>query len=423
LEGTFKQFVGFTTKRAMAVDTLIIGGGVIGLTTALEIKRREPRQRVLVVEAEKILASHGSGRNSGVLHSGIYYPPESLKAKMCAQGAAAMREYCLTRNLPLAPLGKVLVPTRIEDDPQLDLLASRAGQNGVEARMLNATELAAEEPAARSASGRALLVPVTSVCSPHAVMKSLADDCIQAGIDLRMGWRAGAFDPAARTATSQAGDTIRYRLLINAAGLHADTVAHAFGVGRQYHILPFKGLYWKLDPASGIRLNHLVYPVPDLRVPFLGVHTTTATDGTVYLGPTAIPALGRENYRGLSGIVPADIARIAKASAIQFARNTNGFRRLAIVETGKLIKSRFAAAVQRLIPAVRPEHLLPSTKVGMRAQLYDSQSKVLINDFLVEREPSSVHILNAISPAWTCSFPFAAFICDNYVDDAPKARR
>jgi L-2-hydroxyglutarate oxidase LhgO len=399
----------------MHVDTLIIGGGVIGLTTALEIRRRDPRTRVIVAEAETALAAHGSGRNSGVLHSGIYYPPESLKARMCAQGAAAMREYCRSRGLPLLPLGKVLVPTRIEDDPQLDLLASRAGQNGVEARMLNATELAREEPAARSASGRALLVPVTSVCSPHAVMQSLAEDCKQAGIEIRMGWRARAFDPAACTATSQSGDTIRYRLLINAAGLHADTVAHAFGVGRQYHILPFKGLYWKLDTASGIRLNHLVYPVPDLRVPFLGVHTTTATDGTIYLGPTAIPALGRENYCGLSGIVPADIARIAAASAIQFVRNTNGFRRLAVIETGKLSKQRFAAAVQRLVPAVRPDHLLPCAKVGMRAQLYDSASGQLVNDFLVQEGPNSVHILNAISPAWTCSMPFAKFVCETFL--------
>lgn len=399
----------------MHVDTLIIGGGVIGLTVALELRRRQPHATITVLEAEHELAAHGSGRNSGVLHSGIYYPPESLKAKMCAQGAAAMRDYCRSRNLPLLPLGKVLVPTRTEDDPQLDVLLSRAGQNGVEARMLSERELAAEEPAARSASGRALLVPVTSVCSPHAVMRSLAEDCKHAGIELRMGCRASAFDPAARTATSQSGDIFQYRLLINAAGLHADTVAHAFGVGRQYHILPFKGLYWKLDPASGIRLNHLVYPVPDLRVPFLGVHTTTATDGTIYLGPTAIPALGRENYRGLSGIVPADIARIAAASAIQFVRNTNGFRRLAVIETGKLSKRRFAAAVQRLVPAVRPDHLLPCAKVGMRAQLYDSASGQLVNDFLVQEGPNSVHILNAISPAWTCSMPFAKFVCAMFV--------
>jgi L-2-hydroxyglutarate oxidase len=403
----------------MQVDTLIIGGGVIGLTTALELRRRHGDQRIVVVEAERTLAAHGSGRNSGVLHSGIYYPPESLKARMCAQGAAAMREYCRSRNLPLLPLGKVLVPTRPEDDPQLDLLVSRAGQNGVDARMLTAAELAHEEPAARSASGRTLLVPITSVCSPHAVMRSIAEDCHKAGIEIRMGWRGTRFDPDARTVTNEFGEAIRYGLLINAAGLHADTVAHAFGVGLQYHILPFKGIYWKLDPASGIRLNHLVYPVPDLRVPFLGVHTTTATDGTVYLGPTAIPALGRENYRGLSGFVPADVARIAKASAIQFARNTNGFRRLAVIETGKLLKGQFVKAVQRLIPTIRPDHLLPCTKVGMRAQLYDLGSAQLINDFSVERGPSSVHILNAISPAWTCSMPFASYICDNFIDKGP----
>jgi L-2-hydroxyglutarate oxidase LhgO len=184
------------------------------------------------------------------------------------------------------------------------------------------------------------------------------------------------------------------------------------------HILPFKGIYWKLDPASGVRLNHLVYPVPDLRVPFLGVHTTTATDGTVYLGPTAIPALGRENYRCLSGIVPADIARIAKASAVQFARDTNGFRRLAVIETGKVLKGQFVKAVQRLIPAVRSEHLLPCTKVGMRAQLYDSVSSQMINDFVIATGPASVHVLNAISPAWTCSFPFASFICEGHFERA-----
>jgi L-2-hydroxyglutarate oxidase LhgO len=400
----------------MNSDFLIIGGGIIGLTLALELRRRKPSAAITVVEAERQLAAHGSGRNSGVLHSGIYYPPDSLKARMSAQGAAAMREYCRSRNLPLLPLGKVLVPTRTEDDPQLDLLASRAGQNGVDARMLTAAELAHQEPAARSASGRGLLVPITSVCSPHTVMRSLAEDCEKAQIEIRMGWRAARFDPDARTVTNEFGEVIRYGVLINAAGLHADTVAHAFGVGLQYHILPFKGIYWKLDPASGVRLNHLVYPVPDLRVPFLGVHTTTAADGTVYLGPTAIPALGRENYRGLSGIVPADITRIAKASAIQFARNTNGFRRLAVIETGKLLKGRFIKAVQRLIPAVRPEHLLPCSKVGMRAQLYDSSSGQLVNDFLVQPGSQSIHVLNAISPAWTCSMPFASFVCDKFLD-------
>ena len=341
---------------------------------------------------------------------------------MCAQGAAAMREYCRARGLPLLPLGKVLVPTRAEDDPQLDMLAARAGPNGVDARMLSARELAVEEPAARSASGRALLVPITSVCSPHAVLKALAHDCDRAGIVIKLGWRAVHFEPIGRTVTNASGESLGFHLLVNAAGLYADRVAHAFGVGRNLHILPFKGLYWKLSPSAGVTLNHLVYPVPDLRVPFLGVHSTTATDGTVYLGPTAIPSLGRENYRGLAGIELADAARILAASGVQFLRNTNGFRRLAIVELGKLAKGGFITAVQRILPGVRPEHLLPCDKVGMRAQLYDSASKQLINDFMVERGPHSVHVLNAISPAWTCSFAFARYICDNFISTAGDER-
>jgi L-2-hydroxyglutarate oxidase len=405
-------------QRAASSDILVIGGGVVGLTIALEMRRRHPASSITVAEAESALGAHGSGRNSGVLHSGIYYAPGSLKARMCAAGAAAMRDYCDRKGLPLLRLGKVLVPTREEDDAQLDLLATRAVQNGVAAQMLSARELAAEEPHARSATGRALLVPITSVCSPHAVMRSLAEDCAQGDIRIRLGWRAQAFDPVARRVTSALGETIEYGLLFNAAGLHADRVAHAYGVAMNLHILPFKGIYWKLDPASGVRLNHLVYPVPDLRVPFLGVHTTTATDGSVYLGPTAIPALGRENYRSLSGIVPADIARITKASAVQFARDTNGFRRLAVIETGKLLKSQFTKAVQRLIPAIRSEHLLPCTKVGMRAQLHDSVSSQLINDFVIATGPASVHVLNAVSPAWTCSFPFAGFICEGHLERA-----
>jgi L-2-hydroxyglutarate oxidase LhgO len=251
-------------------------------------------------------------------------------------------------------------------------------------------------------------------------MQSLAEDCARSGITIHLGWRARRFDVSARSVTSEADETIAYGQLINAAGLHADRVAHAFGIANDLHILPFKGIYWKLDPESGIRLKHLVYPVPDLRVPFLGVHTTTATDGTVYLGPTAIPAFGRENYRGLAGIHAIDAIRVLGASARQFLRNTNGFRRLALIETGKLSKKRFAKAVQRLVPAIQERHLLPCSKVGMRAQLYDSTCGLLVNDFLVHRGPSSVHVLNAISPAWTCSMPFASFVFDHYLGTNPE---
>ena len=400
----------------MNFDVLIIGGGVIGLTAALEIRRRRPGISIMVAEAEKTLAKHGSGRNSGVLHSGIYYPPASLKAAMCAQGAKAMREYCCARSLPLRELGKILVPTIESEDSQLDLLALRAVQNGVEATMLDKHELGDLEPEAHSVSGRALHVPITSVCNPHQVMQALANDCKAVEVDLRLDWRACIFDSVNRTVTNQHRERLGYGLLINAAGLYADKIAHAHGIAQSLHILPFKGLYWKLDPASGIILNHLVYPVPDLRVPFLGVHTTTTTDGTVYLGPTAIPALGRENYSGLDGLRVDDVCQILRASVIQFVRNTNGFRRLSIVETSKLFKHQFANAARKLLPRIEDHHLLPCDKVGMRAQLYDSISGQLINDFVVEQTSDTVHVLNAISPAWTCAFAFAKFLCDKYID-------
>uniref|UniRef100_UPI004047B0DB FAD-dependent oxidoreductase n=1 Tax=Polynucleobacter sp. TaxID=2029855 RepID=UPI004047B0DB len=180
--------------------------------------------------------------------------------------------------------------------------------------------------------------------------------------------------------------------------------------------LPFKGIYWKLDPNSGIRIQHLIYPVPDLRVPFLGVHTTTTTDGSTYLGPTAVPAFGRENYRGLSGVSVSELVRISHLLIKQYASGKDGFRRLAVQEGRRYFKPWFTDAARAVIPRLRPEHLLPTDKVGIRAQMLDKQTGRLVTDFLVERGPSSTHILNAISPAWTSAFPFARYICDNFIE-------
>lgn len=402
--------------RGVTTDFLIVGAGIVGLSIARELRRRFPAASITVLEKEARLAEHGSGRNSGVLHSGIYYPPGSLKARMCAQGAAEMREFCEQRGLPLLRIGKVLVPVRAEDDPQLDALAARAGPNGVQAHLLDSAELAADEPLARSASGRALLVPITSVCSPVQVMEALRGACADERIEIRLGCVARRFDPGSRRVDLQGGESLSFGLLVNAAGLHSDRVAHAFGVAPHLAILPFKGLYWKLDPASGLRPRRLIYPVPDLRVPFLGVHTTTATDGGVYLGPTAIPAFGRENYRGVSGVRVGDAARIVRAVAEQFWSDRDGFRRLALQEAPKLAKGGFARAVCALVPRIGVHDLMPCAKVGLRAQLYDFATRRLVNDFVVERGRSSVHVLNAISPAWTCAFPFARHICDNHIE-------
>lgn len=395
-------------------DFVVIGAGIVGLAVARELKRREPKAKIVVLEKEDRPGRHASGRNSGVLHSGIYYAAGSLKARICAAGALEMADYCAARGLPVMRIGKVLVPTEERDGAQLDLLAERGVANGVEVDRLGPEALARVEPEARSATGEALFVPSTSVVSSAEVMEALAREVVADGIELRCGEALGSVDPHARE-LEWGGGRLCYGHAVNAAGLHADSVAHRFEAGRRYTLLPFKGLYWKLDPASGIRLNHLVYPVPDLRVPFLGVHTTTAIDGSVYLGPTAVPAFGRENYRGLQGVRADEALRILGLLARQYLGGRDGFRRLAWQEGRRYSKARFAEAARALLPRLRPEHLLPCDKVGIRAQLLDREAGGLVTDFLVESGPASTHVLNAVSPAFTSAFPLARYVCDNHI--------
>lgn len=403
----------------MKADFVVIGAGIVGLTIALELKRRDRNSKVLVLEKEDRPGRHTSGRNSGVLHSGIYYPAGSLKARVCGQGAREMAEYCQERDLPLLRIGKILVPIRGTDAPQLELLAERAAANRVTVERLNSESLARLEPEARSATGEALFVPGTSVVDPGGVMASLVEDSVEAGIELRCGGALGQVE-ADKRQLEWLGERVFYGHAINAAGLHADSVAYRFGVGRRYSLLPFKGIYWKLDPKSGIRPNHLIYPVPDLRVPFLGIHTTTSTKGDVYIGPTAVPAFGRESYKGMEAVTPSEFVRIAGLLARQFAGGHDGFRRLAWQEGGRISKTRFTSAAQALLPRLRPEHLIACDKVGIRAQMVDRQEGRLVTDFLVEAGPASTHMLNAISPAFTSAFPLARLVCDNMLNSKAK---
>lgn len=398
------------------IDFLIIGAGIVGLTIARELKRRYPTQAVCILEKESAAGMHSSGRNSGVLHSGIYYSPDSLKAKVCRQGAFEMAQYHEEHGLPLKRLGKILVATNEFDAPQLTLLEERAKVHGIPVETLDAKQLFELEPDARSIDGKALLVPSTAVGSPSAVMQTILNEIRDLGIELRLQAEIVSVDTSNGTVTLANGERIHFGHSVNAAGLHADRVAHLFGVGRQYTLLPFKGIYWKLDPAAGFTINHLIYPVPDLRVPFLGVHTTTTTDGTTYLGPTAVPAFGRENYRGLEGVTLPEATRISRLLFHQFAGGKDGFRRLAVQEGRRYFKTWFAEAARGILPRLKPEHLLPTEKVGIRAQMLNLETNKLVTDFVVENGIRSTHVLNAISPAWTSSFPFARHVCDNFIE-------
>lgn len=390
-------------------DFLIIGAGIVGLTIARELHRRHPGSRILVLEKEPRLAAHASGRNSGVIHSGIYYAEGSLKARLCAVGARRLREYCDERGLPIRRVGKVIVPLRAADAARLESLAARGRANGAPFDLIGRDDLRRVEPDARSADGRALHNPDAAVIEPAAVVERLARELTDQGVELRLSASATV---GAHQTIGIGGERIAYGHLVNAAGAHADRLAHAFGVGQRYGILPFKGAYHRLRPDAGVRVNGLIYPVPDLRFPFLGVHCTPTPSGTVYVGPTVAPALGRENYHGLDDLSPRDIVAIGGRLLQQYVRNADGFRHYLHQEAPRLFRPAFLRAVRALLPRLKSGDLEPSDKVGIRAQLFDKTRGRLEMDFVVEAGPRSTHVLNAVSPAFTCALSFADLVAD-----------
>ena len=399
----------------LSVDFLIIGAGVVGISIAREIKLRNPHASVSVLEKEKDVGLHSSGRNSSVLHSGIYYPPETLKAKVCSQGALEMRDYHKDNKIPLFECGKILITTNQYDAPQLGTLYQRAKENGISVEELDERDLKRLEPEVRSFNSRGLYVQTTSVGDSKQVMKTLRNEVEKMGVTIYFNLKIANINSINKQVALEDGRKFSYGHVINSAGLYADKIAHQFGVGEKYTLLPFKGIYWKLNPGAGFNLKHLIYPVPDLRVPFLGVHTTTDVDGITYLGPTAVPAFGRENYHGVKGINASDLFDITSNLTKQFIANKDGFRRLSWQEGSRYIKPRFTSAAKKILPRLKMQHLLPSNKVGIRAQMLDTETGRMVNDFVVEKGKNSTHIINAISPAWTSAFPFARYVYKNYI--------
>jgi L-2-hydroxyglutarate oxidase len=383
-------------------DVVVIGGGIVGLSLAREIAARGAGD-VLVLEKEDSLGRHASGRNSGVLHAGIYYAPDSRKARTCLAGNLLMRAYCREKGIPVLDCGKVVVAREESELPVLDELARRATANGARIEMLDEKALAAVEPSARTV-GRALWSRMTAVVDPMEVLGSLRAD-LEAGGRVRIRTGVEVVAAAGPSAIRTTGGEIGYGRLVNAAGAHCDRVARLFGVGEHYRLIPFKGIYRKLRKDARLVVNGNIYPVPDPRNPFLGVHFTRSVHGDVYLGPTAIPAFGRENYGILAGI-DGDAPRIALEDAILFFRNP-GFRSVALSEPRKYIPAFLHRDAARLVHGFDPSEVESAEKVGIRPQLVDWRTKQLLMDFIVERAGNTLHVLNPISPAFTSSMELA----------------
>jgi L-2-hydroxyglutarate oxidase len=356
-------------------DYLVAGAGVIGLSVARELKRREPHAHVVVLEKEPQVGLHASGRNSGVLHAGFYYSPDSLKARFTRTGNERMTRYCADRNLPILRCGKLVVPRNASELPRLDELHRRGTANGVQLEMLSAAEARRIEPRAKVYE-RALWSPTTSTVDPHAVMRSLLRDACDEGIEVRLDtpWRP----------SMSAG------YLVNAAGLGAVSIANTLGFGRRYRMIPFRGTYlYSSEPAGALR-THL-YPVPDPRFPFLGVHFTLTAGGLVKIGPTARPSV-------------LDGARLLLANRTLGAHAWNELR--------KQSRRHMVALAASLATDVRAGDYREWGPPGVRAQLYDKERNDLVMDFVIESDTRSLHILNAVSPGFTCAMSFAEHVVD-----------
>lgn len=388
-------------------DFLVIGGGVVGLSIARELKRRRPEASVALLDKEDGPARHASGRNSGVLHAGFYYTADSLKARFTRAGNLAWTEYCRERALPMRACGKLVVASRPEELPVLDELLKRGRANGVPVESVDEKQAREIEPRARTL-GRALFSPSTAVVDPAACLAALAADAEREGVELL--WSTPYLGRSSRVVRTSAGP-IEAGYVVNAAGLYADCVARDFGFSQRYRMLPFKGLYlYSEEPAGAFRAH--VYPVPDIRNPFLGVHFTVTVDGRVKIGPTAIPALWRENYGGFAGFSAVELVEIVRRQAGLFLGAGFDFRRLAWEEIQKNSKRVMVDLASRLADGVKASDYRRWGKPGIRAQLMDVEKKTLVMDFLLEGDAGSMHVLNAVSPGFTCAMPFSAHVCD-----------
>jgi L-2-hydroxyglutarate oxidase len=393
---------------ANTCDLLVIGGGVIGLCLALEARRRYPASRITIVEKEPKCALHASGRNSGVLHAGFYYTADSHKARFTRDGNRALTAYCDERGLRINKCGKLVIACNADDLPGLDELLRRARANGVELHSISRKEAEEIEPRAKTHE-RALFSPTTSSVDPREVMASFVRDARNAGIEILTGTRYLA---QGQDGVMTSAGAIAAGYVINAAGLYADRIARDFGFARDYRILPFKGLYlYANEGANAVRTN--IYPVPDLANPFLGVHYTVTADNKVKIGPTAAPAFWREHYTGLANINLAEFGEILTREAGLFLRNDFGFRHLALSELRKYSKKTMVSMAAGLATGVDPRNYTDWGQPGVRAQLLNIRERRLEMDFRFEGDDRSFHVLNAVSPAFTCSLPFSHYLLDH----------
>jgi len=391
----------------MIYDYCIIGGGIVGLATAMALLERQPGASLLILEKEAMLAQHQTGHNSGVIHAGIYYAPGSLKADLCKRGAEATKAFCTEHRIKFDVCGKLLVASTPLEVSRMHALYERSKQNGLKVEQLDATELGRREPNIVGLGG--LFLDATGIVDYRQVCQAMARVIEAAGGEIRLQTSVTAIRESADSVTINSLDKVwQARQLVACAGLQSDRLAKMAGVKIDHQIIPFRGEYYRLPASRNEIVNHLIYPIPDPELPFLGVHLTRMIDGSVTVGPNAVLGLGRENYRKFS-INWRDVAEYAGFPGF-WKTIWNNLGSGTTEMKNSLFKRGYLEQCRKYCPSLEVDDLLPY-EAGIRAQAV-MRDGTLVHDFLFAETPRMVHVCNAPSPAATSAIPIGQMIAE-----------
>jgi L-2-hydroxyglutarate oxidase len=394
-------------------DVIIIGAGVIGFSIGIALLDSAPSQKILILEKESSIGRHASGRNSGVLHAGFYYSPESLKAKFCSAGNKELRILANKYGVPIRETGKIVVSKNKNESVLLESLFERGIQNGVDLELINSKFLSKYEPLAIS-NESFLWSPKTAISDPTEILNAMRAEFEKKGGHLVYSAKVKLSERNGEVKISS--NNFESKLIVNAAGAQADRLSRSVGVGMNYAMLPFIGLYRSAN-FNELPLQKLVYPVPNPKNPFLGVHFTLTLDSKVKIGPTALPIFGREQYTLFSGWSSVDVFQAIKGAVSLFHRDPLNFINLIRSELSNIFENEIVRKSARLVPAASDVSSWNRMKPGIRAQLVNLNSGELEQDYVILTHLNSTHVLNAVSPGWTSSLPFGRFIAEKYLNN------
>ena len=392
-------------------DQIIIGAGIVGISLGLALLERDSNRKVLIIDKEGKPGIHASGRNSGVLHAGFYYSPDSLKAKFCKLGNLELRKFCKENNLRILETGKVVVCQDKQDVARLEELYRRGVANGVNIEILDSEDLGRIEPAAQTVD-KFIWSPTTAVGNPKEVINKLAEKFTKAGGNFSFNTQVQLIEKDNEVLVKIKTATYSAKSIINSAGAYAADLAKQVNVGKEYACLPFLGAYKKSKLLS-VNPKRLVYPVPNPVNPFLGVHTTITLNSEVKIGPTAFPVIGKEQYKLTDGFNFKDLVEFFASSTALLKSDSVDLMGLAKEEALKLFTKPLLKRTRKLSNSLDSNNDWVKYPSGIRAQIINTKTKVIEMDYIVKADKNVVHVLNAVSPGWTSSIPFAHWVVEN----------